>query len=308
MARILDAQRLAEAKNLPPGEGVPAAEAPRDGGEAEPLSFIEVGGPRNGLHASADVLAAPPRKARAEAAPAVQLMQTEPTSPALTETGPMFVAFHPCQPAPSVPFPDLICYHQPDHPASARYRVLLAQILPDKTDAATQAILFAGLVPGAGTTTALLNLAVSAALDGLRRVAVFDLNAPRPAVAKRLGVAPGAWIDEVLSGRAGLETILRPTRIQGLFVLSPEARDGKAAFPSAEAVRWILSWLRQHFDLILIDGPTWSDNPLLSAGDAVFLVSPQDGLSAPRLSSIAREVARQGGLLRGVIQAGNAPR
>jgi Mrp family chromosome partitioning ATPase len=153
----------------------------------------------------------------------------------------------------------------------------------------------------------LLNLAVSAAQEGRRRVAVFDLNVHRPAVSRRLGVAPGGWVDEVLSGRAALETVLRPTRIEGLFALCLEVRDDMAVAPSAEAVRWILSWLRQHFDLILIDAPSWSENPMVSAADAVFLVSPQDSLSAPRLSSIAREVARHGGSLRGVIQTGSAP-
>jgi Mrp family chromosome partitioning ATPase len=305
MARILDAQRLAETKLAHPGEAVPAADAPKSG-VVEAVSFIEVGGLQNGLQASADVLAAPPRRAHTEAAPSVQVAQPEPPCPTLIETGPLFVAFRPCQPGPSIPFPDLICYHQPDHPASGRYRHLLAQMLPDTNDIATQAILFVGLAPGVGTTTALLNLAVSAAQEGRRRVAVFDLNIRRPAVAKRIGVAPGGWVDEVLAGRAALETVLRPTRIEGLFALCPEVRDEKATSPSAEAVRWILSWLRQHFDLILIDAPSWSENPMTSAADAVFLVAPEDSLSDSRLSSIAREVARQGGPLRGVIQTGRA--
>jgi Mrp family chromosome partitioning ATPase len=309
MARILDAQRLAEAKHLAPGEDGPTADSSNGGGqaEAEPISFIEVGGPINGVQASADVLACPStnaRKPRLESRPAPALTPAQPARPVLSEAGPLFVAFQPWPEAPAAPFPELVSFHRPDHPASDLYRTLLGQILSGEEHGHPQALLFTGLTPGVGTTTALLNLAVCAAREGKRRVAVLDLNASRPAVAKRLGVSSGPWIDEILSGRGGLEKALQPTRVGGLFVLAPDARGDRASVASAEAARWILSWLRQRFDLIFIDASPWEDQTSLALGDAAYLVAPAGGPSAARLSHVAREIARQGGRLRGILQTG----
>jgi Mrp family chromosome partitioning ATPase len=310
MARILEAQRLAETRNLHTGEPSPAAEAPNGDAEngAEQYSFIEVGGTILGIQASPDVLAtpaAPARVLRSEPAPVPTLTQPEPSRPALAEAGPLFVAFQPWPTSPAAPFPELISYHQPDHPASNHYRSLLEQILGGDTAPSAQAFLLTGLCASAGTTTVLLNLAVSATLGGKRRVAVLDLNTIRPTAAKRLGLSAGMGIQEVLSGRSALEQAIQPTRVKELFVLAPAVKDNTAAVFSAEAVRWIVSWLRQRFDLIFIDSATWEGNTLLASADAVFLVAPRNGVSAPRLTNIGHAIARQGGLFRGVIQTGD---
>jgi hypothetical protein len=304
MARILDAQRLAEAKHFP-SEVAPPAEAPEPGGEphSEVVSFIEVGGPVNGLHASADVLAIPAvfaRKPRAATAPEMDSPDVPRT--VLIEPQPLYVTLQPWPEAPAAPFPELICFHQPEHPASAAYRALLDRILGVERSTAPQAILFTGLTAGVGTTTALLNLAVSAARNGSRRVAVLDLNGSRPAVARRLGVSAGPWIDEVLAGRGGLEQALQPTGVPGLFILAPEVRGDQAVLPATEAIRWVISWLRPRFDLIIIDGPTWEDSPPFTSVDAVFLLAPADGPSAARVGHVSQAIARLGGRLRGILQ------
>jgi Mrp family chromosome partitioning ATPase len=211
------------------------------------------------------------------------------------------MAFQPWPAAPLAPSQELVSFHNPDHPASENYRVLLGKILTGDQDTLPQAIVFTGSTLGVGTTTALLNLAVTAARQGNRRVVILDLNAARPAVAKRLGVNSGPWIDDVLAGRGGLEKAIQPTLISGLNVLAPEPESGPAIVPSAEAVRWILSWLRQRFDLIFVDAAPWEGTTFLSLGDAVYLVSA-DLSSASRLDHIAREIARQGGLLRGILR------
>src|SRR5262249_6300990 len=125
MARILDAQRLAETK-LFPAEATPPADAPEPGGEpiSEEVSFIEVGGPVNGLHASADVLASLSGSAGKASAAAPKWTQTDFPRPVLIEPQPLFVALQPWPAAPAAPFPELVCFHQPEHQASAAYRAL----------------------------------------------------------------------------------------------------------------------------------------------------------------------------------------
>src|SRR5262249_56767763 len=91
--------------------------------------------------------------------------------------------------------------HQPDHPVSGQYRALLAQVVPPPDGSAGSVLLFTALAPGAGVTTALLNLAVCAAADG-RDVVVVDANLRRPALAARLGVVAAAGLREIPAGSA----------------------------------------------------------------------------------------------------------
>jgi hypothetical protein len=305
MARILDAQRLAEAKHLTPAANGSSSDVDDVGTEpiTDAVSYIEVGGQTNGLQASADVLASPvgePRPERGASGPGFS--QQVPTPPIYTETGPLFVSLRTWPDAAALPFPELICFHQPDHPASEQYRDLLASILTEGLGTAPQTLYFTGMAPGSGTTTVLLNLAVCACEEGRRRVAVVDLNTARPAIAKRLGVSSGPWLDEVIAGRRGLESTLLSTRARGLFVLSPDVQGERTISPSAEEIRWMLSWLDRRFDVVFIDGPVWEDNQSLPSTDAVFLVLPAEGPSALRVGRIAQEIARRGGRFRGFLQ------
>jgi Mrp family chromosome partitioning ATPase len=302
MARILDAQRLAEAKHLAPEAISLAADAARVvPDESETVSYIEVGGTAIGLQASADVLASPaPPSRKIRSAPA--LTPAEPPRTVLSETGPLYVAFQQWPATPSAPYPELVSYHRPEHHASEAYRAVLGQILSGDFSTLPQTIGITGLAPGVGATTALLNMAVCATREGNRRVAVLDLNAARPAVARWLGVAQGPGIDEFLSGRVSLEKALHPTRVSGLFVLATCGGADKAVRPSPEAIRWIATWLRQRFDLIFLDAGTWEEASSVVLADAVYLVTPIGSASSPRLSQVAREIARQGGRLRGILQ------
>jgi Mrp family chromosome partitioning ATPase len=304
MARILDAQRLAESKHLAAEETPSTADtAPVGQTNADTISFIEVGGPAHGFNASADVLACPaPVAGKLRIANATD--STELPRPSLAEAGPLFVAFRPCPDEPATPSRKLVTFHQPDHPASELYRALLGRILSGDIKTHPQAILLSGVSPGVGATTALLNLAVCAAREGKQRVAVLDLNSARPAVAETLGVSAGPWFEDFLAGRSGLEKALQPTRVASLFVLAPNAAGDRTTKPSTEAALWIVSWLRGHFDLIFIDASPWEETTFISLGDAVYLVAPVGSASAARLDRIACEIARQGGRLRGILQTG----
>jgi Mrp family chromosome partitioning ATPase len=156
----------------------------------------------------------------------------------------------------------------------------------------------------AGTTTSILNLAIQAALSGEDRIAILDLHESRPAVAKRLGITDIATgLQDVVAGRIALEKAVQPTCIKNLFVITPVSGNSFDS-PSPEVVRWILSWLRQHYDVIFVDGPNWQDNAFLHLGDVVFLAASLREASAARTASVARELTRTGVSLRGILTTG----
>src|SRR5262245_34547220 len=82
---------------------------------------------------------------------------------------------------------DVIAFHQPDHPVSGEYRIVRDEIRRQFEEPRPRLLLFAAAAPVAGTTTVLLNTAVSLTQDGAK-VLVVDANYDRPAVAPRLGV------------------------------------------------------------------------------------------------------------------------
>src|SRR5439155_26370985 len=59
--------------------------------------------------------------------------------------------------------PEMIAYHQPEHPVSVQYRSLAAEIVAQLPGSRPRVLLFTAAGAGAGTTTILLNLAVTLA-------------------------------------------------------------------------------------------------------------------------------------------------
>jgi Mrp family chromosome partitioning ATPase len=229
--------------------GAPAAIAPApvdvpdENVEAEvsdSMSFIEVG-PRRYFEASADVLAAGPHSA---------LLRSLPVA------------------APKRGLaPELVAYHAPGQPSSARYGDLLASLLEAgrvRAGVACRTLLLTAARAEIGTTTVLLNLAISAARQD-RRVVVVDANLRRPAVADRLALSPGPGLTDVLAGEVALEDAVRATAQDNLFVLT--AGSPASLLADETCLRDVVLGLAAEYDLVLIDGPR-IEQPLPVAGRA----------------------------------------
>jgi Mrp family chromosome partitioning ATPase len=243
------------------------------------IPFIEVG-PSRSVEGSPDVLAYRP-SARSSA---VQ------QAAAPSADGPRTLSFRAIRgpvAAPAGIAADVVAFHDPQHAVSARYRELLAAVLGATPGAEAPALLFTGSAPGPGTSTVVLNLAVTAARQG-RRVVVVDVNPRRPAVAARLALCDRPGVGEVLAGTASVDEAVQESQQTGLAALT--AGSPSTAVPRAtESYRSLLRQLRQRFDLILLDGPCCDARQFVVAPDAVcdatFLVVPQgeavDGSPAP---------------------------
>jgi Mrp family chromosome partitioning ATPase len=310
MARFLDSMKAAEnghpatpAAASPPLPSAPplslvtpeaGSEEPSGSGipDDEPaIPFIEVG-PSRSIEGSPDVLAFRP-------------VQSFPTvaAPRLAAG----VSFHPVALAAETATaiaPEIVAFHEPKHPLSGQYSDVLASVLKALPARGTT-LYFTGSAAGVGTTTVVLNLAVTAARQG-RRVVVVDANKRRPAVAARLALCDRPGLSEVLVESACLEDALQETDQAGLSAL---AIGGSAAFErrTAEAYRSFLRQLRQRFDLVLIDGPsrdTQGEGMAPGAAcDAAFLVVTAGTEDSAAVQNVLRQMPGHGLRVAGCISA-----
>ncbi|MBY0527989.1 MAG: CpsD/CapB family tyrosine-protein kinase [Gemmataceae bacterium] len=264
---------------------------------AEEVPYIEVGGPRTTVDASRAVLACPgpvavaARRVPAEVKPPPVAVSTDSWTvqfqPWSREAGPAAAPMRRIA-------PEVIAYHQPDHPVARQYRSLLTGLMGQLPSGWGQVLLFTSPAPWGGTTSVLLNLAITAARQEPRRVAVVDANLRRPALAERLGLGPAHGLCDVLAGSATLANTLQETAQKNLWAL-PAGRS------AGSAVRLPLDWLlptlrqlRQQFDLVFVDAAAWNEGSEVSAlaatCDAVYMVmnhgketpAPNDPLSLLR--------------------------
>lgn len=314
MGRMLDLLKKAD------GQRPPAAASPTSKSDAAddcvidwavaetPMPYIEVGGPGRAVEGSAEVMAvahpaqvpqpphAPPGKGRSQS---ILLAQ-------LTDAKPLMVAFEPWTGASAGSTgmaPEIIAYHQPAHAISKQYVDLWNTMMAGFTGIACPTLLLTGLRTQVGTTTVLVNLAVTGAALGKRRVAVVDAQTKQPTVAARLGIKPELGLLDVVAGQAALEQTLLKTLVPALHALPMAGRRDDVAL-TPEAVAWLIGRLRERFDAILIDGPNLTEMDALAAVvpscDALFLVAPQgETKSLPRDALLT--VARLGGKLRGLL-------
>jgi len=96
----------------------------------------------------------------------------------------------------------------------------------------------------------------------------------------------------------------RAKRPQMDFFVAAPAQPGATTVLTQEAVRWLASWLRSHFDLVLVDGPSVDAATelavLLPACEGLYLVLPR-GESNQTQRQSAQALATLGGRLRGVV-------
>jgi Mrp family chromosome partitioning ATPase len=200
---------------------------------------------------------------------------------------------------------DIIAFHDPQHPVSEQYRKLYAKMQDGIAAAESYLLLFTAAARGVGTTTAVLNLAVTSCTGGRRRVVVVDANLGCPAAMERLGATHEVGLADVLRGSAGLEQALAVTALPHLLVLGAPTPNRSEGLFLEDNIRWLAARLRERFDLILVDGPAWEGGPadsvLASAADAVYLVVDSAAADTPTANRIARTLAQRGSRFGGLI-------
>ncbi len=197
---------------------------------------------------------------------------------------------------------ELVALHDPDHPISEQYRLLLGEIALQSPSGPPRVLLFTGATAEAGTTTVLLNLALTIARTESARVTVIDANAARPSLAEKLGLSSGPGLRDVLAGRTPLPWAIQATRMKSMRALS----SGRLGTPLADA-GWppLMERLRSESDWVLIDAPVWTRPaeavPLADCCDALYMVVRQPDADTTTGQEIQRGILEATGRLKGCI-------
>jgi Mrp family chromosome partitioning ATPase len=320
MARILEAFRQVESKRIPQAESAPAPHTTSSdwGHEDEDATvpFVEVGGPAGSVAYSSDTRPGRPGDPRPGAPRNGKFIPAdEPVAlaPPLGEKVVAQISFRPLPATAPPPRPacerlaeELVAFHQPEHAVSEQYRGLLAGIEAQLASPPPHVVLLTGLAPGTGTTTVLLNLALTRSVQGLARVAVLDANLSSPAVAQRLGLPLSPGLREVLEGSVSPQRALRDTGVHQLRALTAgKGSDADLPIPHGDRMRTLLEQLRGRFDWTFVDAPSWDGRPelanLSTLCDAVYLVIPENAGELAEVKELVQTIPQQGGRLRGCI-------
>nr|WP_255599922.1 polysaccharide biosynthesis tyrosine autokinase [Afifella sp. IM 167] len=177
------------------------------------------------------------------------------------------------------------------HPLGRALGMLAAGLSPLRAKTRSLVLAFTAAGSREGITTAALASARYLAVSGLS-VVLVDANLRRPDVARRLGVAPQRFLDEILKGADPTALLLKDPLSEARII---PARQGAVApellFQSKRFLA-VVDDLRRHFDVVLIDTPD-----LASASDAlhfaaaadhsVLIVHPQRNRPADTLAALA---------------------
>ena len=170
-------------------------------------------------------------------------------------------------------------------------------------------LLCSALAPDVGTTTVVLNLAISLARQGGLRIVVVDGHRARPALADRLGLRGRPGLAEVLGGTESLASALQETGLPHLTALTAGEGDSTHRLRALdETCRPVLRQLRDRFDVVLIDGPARAASGetlgLEAACDAVYVVIPAGAAETEETAEGLRAMILQGIPVLGCIVTG----
>jgi hypothetical protein len=275
---------------------------------AEETPFVEIGGPTGPVFSATQptsrTITDAKIEAKTEAIRSFPRLVSAPTPAYLSVHFHDLVARGAAKPSGDGPDASLVALHFPDHPISDEYRTLRDEIRKQLPDLTSRVLMFNAVAPEAGTTTVLLNLAITLALEGKDRVLVVDSNLNKPGIAAKLALKPSPGLYEALTQQVPLAWALQPCPVAGLHILT--AGDPSETTPNTyRDLPRFLTQLRKWSDWILIDAGVWGVLPDRDAAspsaDAVYLVIREAETDRPEFLGVRGWVKELGGLLRGYV-------
>lgn len=280
----------------------------------EDVPFVEIGDPAGPLFSAGLSLRAveAPAPAPTPSQPPAPMPVAERTFPRLAEPKYLSVTFHDLtgrvRNAIEKDGPDsgLVALHLPDHPISGEYRTLRDEIRAQLPEPLPRVLWFASPSASAGTTSVLLNLAITLARESAPRVLVVDANLDRPAIAGKFAINREVQgLSEVLAQKIPLAWAVQASTIPNLQILPAGNATPSTAANFAQDMPKLVDQLRQWYDWVLIDGGVWGDTAdrdvLCSNADAMYLVSREADVDRTEFAGLRMKARELGGLLRGYI-------
>jgi Mrp family chromosome partitioning ATPase len=299
-SRPVAAEEKPEPDAMTPAPVLEAAPDESFPGDDTSIPFVEVGGPRPEA-GRAHTVEAPTNRGTSGVGAAMRVPKAHVHSIAY-----LAVQFQ----AAATPLPaaagsiavEVVAQHHPEHPASAQYGRLWGDLIANPLRSKPEVLVFTSPETGSGTTTVVLNLAITAARDPAVRIVLIDADHQRPAIADRLGLAAAPGLGEWLAHPYPVRLALQPTALPNLQVVAGGCW-GDAARPG-ERLSGLLGHLRQRFDWVFVDAGPWSEEsvaPWAKRSDATYLVVRQSAGDTPEAGRVHEELVRNGGPLRGYI-------
>lgn len=165
----------------------------------------------------------------------------------------------------------IVTLFEPDSPASEAYRALRTRFALATIQQKPRTVLVTSALPGEGKTTTAVNMAVTFADSGIR-VLLVDADMRRPDVHQvpRMGQGPG--LADLLRENLDPHAIVRPTRIENLWMASSgRVPPNPAELLASDKMRRLMRDLGKEFDLVLCDAPS-----ILAVTDPVLLAKDVD--------------------------------
>lgn len=165
-----------------------------------------------------------------------------------------------------------VAVNAPRSVAADRYRLLHFRIERLCEEHGLKCVAVASAEPGAGRTTTVLNLALTAARLGDRRVLLVEGDLRRPCLERLLGLPPGPGLADLLDGDAEIDACLRRLARPPLFAITAGRRPDEADVElDGRRLRALVAVLKHKFDEIYLDMPA-----LLESADASLVASAAD--------------------------------
>ena len=153
------------------------------------------------------------------------------------------------------------------------YRKLRTAVLLSRPDSPPKTILFTSGTNDEGKTVTTANSAIMFAQMGYQ-VLVIDADLYRPSCHRALRTRNALGLTDFLAGQAPLESVITPTQIPKLHLLSRgSAAPNPTELVGSQKMHETLAVLKERFDFLLIDSP-----PVTPVSDAVLLSRIVDGV------------------------------
>ncbi len=194
----------------------------------------------------------------------------------------------------------LVTLSAPQSPPSESYRTMRTAIensLPDQGK--SKAVVFSSPAPKEGKSTAIANLAVSAANSG-RKVLLVDADLRRPVQHQIFDVEREPGLTNALIGEVPVNQCIKKTSVPGLHITPcGNIPSHPAELLGSARMEKFVKLVRQYYDLVLFDAP-----PVIAMADTLVLAKYTDGVavivSADQTKTLGLEKTRE------MLEANNA--
>lgn len=174
----------------------------------------------------------------------------------------------------------LVVQHKPKSPVAEAFRGLRTAIHFSSLRRDTKVVMITSSFPGEGKSTIAANLALTFA-QADNRVLLIDCDLRRPSMNTIFEQPRSPGVTEVLAGDVSLAEALHTTDVDNISLLTAGTiPPNPAELLCSDAMRELLSGLRETYDLVIIDAPPVipvTDAPLLTAFTDMVVVVVETG-------------------------------